>query len=141
MNDPLNIMFHTVAPWCPSGYGQQTRQMLRMISEYGANTACVCYEGLQHGILDIDGIRYYPSILDPFAEDAVMLHGYHFQPDAVFSFTDIWALNETALIEMRELGFYWIPIVPIDYEPVPEKILSRLRHANEIVTISPFGSA
>jgi glycosyltransferase involved in cell wall biosynthesis len=135
----FRVMFHSVAPWCHSGYGQQINQILPRVKDRGYTTACVCYEGLEHGILEIEGVRYYPRILDPMGLDALAQHAYHFQPDVVITLTDIWPLDMAALRELRELGVRWIPMVPVDHEPAPPPVLQRLAYAQEVVTFSPFG--
>ena len=135
----LRVMFHSAAPWCHTGYGQQMSQILPRVASRGCATSCVCMDGLEHGILELEGIRYYPRILDATGLDAVALHGHHFQPDVVLSLADIWPFDVAALRHLAEIGIQWIPIVPIDHEPAPPAVLERLALAREVVTYSPFG--
>ena len=89
----LKVMVNSNAPWAPSGYGQQVRQFLPLIAKEGYKTACIAFHGLEGGIIEMDGITYYPRIGNPYGDDAMMHHGKHFNTDITISLQDIWTLN------------------------------------------------
>lgn len=135
----LRVLFNSNAPWSPSGYGQQMAQILpRMVAE-GYETACIAFYGLQGGIINLDGVTYYPVGRSMWGDDAILSHSKHFNPDVVFTLQDIWVLNPQTLKDMANQNIRWIPIVPIDHEPVPPAILQRLKSAYRVVTYAPFG--
>lgn len=131
----LRIMFSTNAPWSTSGYGQQIRELAPKIKEAGYDVSIVCFYGLDGGKIILDGITMYPKVGDMWGEDAVINHSKEFKPDVVFTLQDIWVLNPQALKQYKN----WIPIVPIDHEPVPGAVFERLKMAYRVVTYSPYG--
>ena len=131
----LKVMVNSNAPWAPSGYGQQVRQFLPLIAKEGYKTACIAFHGLEGGIIEMDGITYYPRIGNPYGDDAMMHHGKHFNTDITISLQDIWTLNPELMHKVTR----WIPIVPIDHEPTPPAIIDRLKLAYRIITYSKFG--
>ncbi|MDJ0839299.1 MAG: glycosyltransferase family 4 protein [Acidobacteriota bacterium] len=135
----MRLMFHSVPPWVPTGYGQQMKQILQMTAALGHQAAVVCYTGLTGGILEHEGVRYYPALADKMGEDALMLHAWHFQPHAAFTFTDIWTLQLDAVKRFAKLGLRWVPITPIDHEPAPARVLARLHEAYHAITFAPYG--
>lgn len=134
-NHKLRIMFSSNAIWSPSGYANQVKDLLPRIKGEGYPLAIVNFFGQTGGIFELDGIKQYPMIVDPWGSDAVLNHQQDFNADIVFTLQDIWVLQADALRGMRR----WTPIVPIDHEPAPQPIVDRLKLANRIVTYSKFG--
>jgi glycosyltransferase involved in cell wall biosynthesis len=131
----LRILFNTNAPWSTSGYGTQAREILPLMVESGFSVGCVCFFGLEGGVIELNGITCYPKIADQWGSDAVVEHSKAFKPDVVFTLQDIWVLNPAMLRQFN----HWIPIVPIDHEPTPPAVSERLKSAYRIVSYSPFG--
>lgn len=140
----LKIMVNTNAPWAPSGYGQQALQFLPRMVQEGYETACIAFYGLVGGIFKgeymNDGVTYYPAMKHPWGGDAMVNHIKDFKPDIMFTLQDIWVVDPAVLKQLHDSGVKWVPIVPIDHEPVPEPILDRLKSAYRIVTYAPFGT-
>lgn len=131
----LRILFSTNAMWCPSGYAQQARQILPLMRDEGYPVAASNFYGQQGGRFEYEGIMQYPGMADQWGADAMANHGVHFNADVTFSLQDIWTLDENMMKNVRR----WIPIVPVDHEPVPPPIIDRARKAYRIVTYSKFG--
>jgi glycosyltransferase involved in cell wall biosynthesis len=110
--------------------------LLPKMVEAGYPTAISGFYGLEGGIIDVNGIRCFPKIGDKWGSDAMVEHAKAFQSDVVFTLQDIWVVDPN----MLRLIPRWIPIVPIDHEPVPEAIFQRLKLAYRVVTYSPFGT-
>jgi glycosyltransferase involved in cell wall biosynthesis len=139
MDKKLRIMLNSNAPYAPSGYGQQVRQFLPLIAKEGYPTACINFFGLEGGIINLDGITMYPRIASQWGDDAMLNHSKHFNADVVFTLQDIWTLDVNTLKQLATNKKRWIPIVPIDHEPVPPAIKERLNFAYRIVSYAPFG--
>lgn len=131
----LRILINTNAPWATSGYAQQAAELLPLIRDEGYPLACVDFFGLEGGKIVVDGILHYPKINHVYGSDALIHHARDFKADVVFTLQDIWVLNPEDLKQVN----HFIPIVPIDHEPVPNVILDKLRFAYRIVTYSKFG--
>jgi len=131
----LRVLFSSNAPWSTSGYGTQMHDLLPLIHKAGFPTGIVCFYGLEGGKIILDGITCYPKINDQWGGDAVTVFQNDFQADVVFTLQDIWVLNPQHLAQFKR----WIPIVPIDHEPVPRPVFDRLKAAYRVVTYSQFG--
>src|SRR5690606_34945867 len=59
----------------------------------------------------------------------------HFRADVVITLQDLWVVNP----EMLKLIPRWIPIVPVDHDPIPESIYERLKLAYRVISYAPFG--
>jgi glycosyltransferase involved in cell wall biosynthesis len=139
MSKKLRILMNTNGPWCPSGYANQAAQLLPLMAKEGYETACIAFYGLEGGIINLDGVWYYPRIASQWGDDAMIQHSKHFNADVVFTLQDIWTVDPKTFRTLHENGKKWIPIVPIDHEPIPPGIHDRLRAAYRIVSYSPFG--
>jgi glycosyltransferase involved in cell wall biosynthesis len=135
MNKKLRILINTNAPWASSGYAQQSYDLLPLIKQEGYEIAASCFYGLEGGSILLDGIKFYPKIGDPWGVDAMLNHAKDFKADVVFSLQDTWVLNPIELGKINR----WIPITPIDHDPVPNSVYDRLRSAYRVVTYSKFG--
>lgn len=131
----LRIILNTNAQWSTSGYGQQAAELLPLIRDEGYPLAAIDFFGLEGGKVLLDGVVQYPKINHVYGSDAMVLHARDFQADVTFSLQDIWVLNPQDLSQVKN----WVPILPIDHDPVPKVILERLKFAYRIVTYSKFG--
>ncbi len=136
----LRIMVNTNGVWSPSGYAQQAKQFLPLMAKAGYPTSCVAFYGLEGGMVGLDGITFYPRIASQWGEDAMINHSKHFNADVVFTLQDIWVLDPNAMRTLATQKRRWIPIVPIDHEPIPPAVKERLKLAYRIVSYAPFGT-
>ena len=131
----LKVFFNANAPWANSGYSQQIAEILPRMVQAGYPVGISCFYGLEGGILDINGMRCYPKIGDPYGSDAMVEHSKAFGADVVFTLQDLWVVDPNMLKQLPR----WIPIVPVDMEPIPESIYERLKMANRVISYSPYG--
>lgn len=134
----MRIFFNSNAPYSTSGYGQQMADWLPKLSKEGYPLAICDFFGLQGGVIEttaLPGVKQYPIINHVYGSDALIHHARDFQADVVFTLQDIWVLNPD---DLRQVP-HWIPILPIDHDPVPAVILDRLRYAYKAITYSKFG--
>ena len=136
----LRIMINSNSPWSKSGYAQQAAQFLPLIRDEGYPIACVCFFGLNGGVIELDGIKMYPRMESTWGDDAMIAHAKTFNADVMFTLQDIWTLQPQTLQKLEKDGRRFIPIVPIDHEPSPSGIFDRLRFAYRVVTYAPFGT-
>lgn len=139
MTRKLRIMMNTNAMWAPSGYGVQAKQILPAMQKEGYPVAVINFYGQEGGMLNLENILNYPKIHDQWGMDAMINHGRHFNADVIFTLQDIWTLPLEGLNTLRMQNRRWIPIIPIDHEPVPPAIVERLKLAYRIVTYAPYG--
>lgn len=131
----LRMLFNSNAPWATSGYSMQMAELLPRITKLGYSVAQNDFFGLQGGKLEVNGVTHYPTINHVYGSDAMVLHGKDFKADVVFTLQDIWVLHPDDLAKTN----HWIPILPIDQDPVPNNVLDKLRFAYKVITYAKFG--
>lgn len=131
----LRVFISSNAPWSMSGYGQQMAELVPQIQESGYPLALCNFYGQEGGILNLNGVTHYPRYNHVYGSDSLVTHAKDFAADVSFTLQDIWVLHPQDI----QGATRWIPIVPIDHDPVPEPILERLKMAYRIVTYSKFG--
>lgn len=131
----LRILFSSNAPWAPSGYAQQMFDILPLFKEAGFPLGMVAFYGLEGGFINLDGIKFYPRMGDIWGSDAMVFHQKDFKADIVISFQDTWVLDLNNMKQVKN----WIPMAPIDSDPVPPAVFDRLKLAYRVVTHSKFG--
>jgi len=72
---------------------------------------------------------------DPWGSDGIVKHAQKWKADVVITLQDIWVLNEENLKKTKN----WIPILPVDHDPIPPAIKDRLKHAYRVISYSKFG--
>lgn len=137
----LRILYSSNAPWAASGYGVQGKSLLPRLAELPTingrhNIGVFAWYGLQGGIHHVDGFRIYPAGRDAYGNDIVGAHVRHFEADVLISLIDVWVMQDTANKIKPAL---WCPWLPIDHDPVPEKVLESLQGAYLPLTYSKWG--
>jgi len=131
----LRIMWSSNGVFVPSGYGIFQRDLISRLQKDGWPVSQIAWCGLEGACIELDGLKIYPKMGNPWGDDAMVAHGRHWKADVVMPMQDIWPLNPQLLQQVNHL----IPYVPIDQEPVPPVVLDKLRFAYKIVTFSKFG--
>lgn len=131
----LRIIINTNAPYATSGYATQGELLVSRIHNNGYPIAYIDFYGLEGGKVEINGIRHYPKIGSAWGDDALLMHGNDWNTDISFTLQDIWTLNPEHLKKIKR----WIPILPVDHDPIPWPIFERARLAYRIITYSKFG--
>lgn len=131
----LRLIFNTNAMFSQSGYGQQAAELLPLVRNEGYPTAIINFFGSQGGKFMLNDIVNYPVINHVYGSDGMVLHARDFKADVTFSLQDTWVLNPADLQNVTR----WIPITPIDHDPVSKPVLDVLRFAYRIITYSKFG--
>jgi len=131
-------MISSNAPHATSGYAMQVAELAPRISKEGYPLALIDFFGLSGGSIEttnLPGVKQYPVENHAYGSDAMVHHGKDFQADVVFSLCDIWILHPNDLQQVHN----FIPIVPIDHNPVQKAVLQNLKFAHKIITYSKFG--
>jgi glycosyltransferase involved in cell wall biosynthesis len=123
------------SPWSSSGYGQQTGLFLPRIKALGHEPAAICYFGLEGGAMVVNGIPCFPKRYHPYGNDIAVTHTANFGAQVMFSLMDTWVMN----VEEYPQGFKWIPWFPVDHEPMPQIVRTKLNIAYKRIAISKFG--
>jgi len=100
------------------------------------NIGIFAWYGLQGGIHNVDGFRIYPAGADAYGNDIIKAHANDFQADIVISLIDVWVMQDTA---NKVAPALWSPWLPIDHDPVPQRVLDCLKGAHLPLTYSKWG--
>ena len=133
------------SPGQPTGYGQATDALVKLLKRQGANVAALSNYG-HEGINTIYNTEYgeipiYARGSESYSNDVAPAHHKHWkalndtQPDLMITLYDVWVLGSKA--------FDTIPIAswtPIDHNPVPPGVLQWLKKDNVTpLAMSKFG--
>lgn len=132
------------SPGTPTGYGQQSKQLLERMLRHGLKVAALSNYGLQ-GVRDTikigdQRIPHYPIGLSSHSQDVIPVWAHDFasqHPDlkhVLFTLYDVWVYNQ-----MKYEGKI-VSWVPLDHITLPPGVNEFLRRDNVYpVTMSPHG--
>lgn len=141
MSNRLRLLYASNAFWAASGYGVQGKSLLPRLanlSEFGGRHAIAnfAWYGLHGGMHHVDGFNIYPGANDPYGNDVIGAHAKDFGANVVVSLIDVWVMHNTAQAVKPAL---WLPWLPIDHDPVPQRVLDSLQGAYLPLTYSKWG--
>jgi glycosyltransferase involved in cell wall biosynthesis len=130
----LRLIFWSNAPFCQSGYGNQTALFVPRLNKLGHEVAIHAFVGLRHAVMQWNGIQVYPQVFDRWGNDAVAAHAEHWKAQAVISLMDALMCNPSAFV-----GVPWLPWFPVDGSAVRGAEIPRLKRALQPLVFSRFG--
>lgn len=138
----LRLLYSSNAPWASSGYGVQGQSLLPRLAELPEidgrdHIGIFAWYGLQGGIHNVSGFRVYPAGADAYGNDIIAAHTKDFAANVVISLIDVWVMHGTAEKVKPAL---WCPWLPIDHDPVPQRVLDCLKGAHLPLTYSKWGA-
>ncbi len=130
----MRLNWFSNSPAACTGYGNQTKIFTpRLAKLLDKGLSITAFYGVQSGVLNINGIKVYPSFKHPYGQDVIGAHAVWDQADAVISLLDIW------VVQSENIPMPWFPWFPIDHEPIPEPVLAKARQATKGIVMSKFG--
>src|SRR5258708_5819500 len=146
----IRILWHSVSPWTPTGYGTQTGIFTPRIRDLGHDVALSVYYGLQGAQMQWNGMTCYPSYSAPYGADVIVPHALkHFQAEScrsieeasargiILTLGDVWTF-ESPLLDQLCVGSW----TPVDHLGVPEVTSGWLRVMGAIpIAMSRFGES
>jgi glycosyltransferase involved in cell wall biosynthesis len=138
MTDKPKLLWHSNAPWSPTGYGQQTSLFLRALKGH-YNLSLSAFYGLEGSILPWNGIPVFPGIGMTHGNETIRAHADKFFGDlrggTVFTLMDVWVLDPAIWRELNVLSW-----TPVDHDPVPPPVAGFFHSAGAVpVAMSRFG--
>jgi glycosyltransferase involved in cell wall biosynthesis len=134
------ILWHSVCPWAPTGYGQQTSLFAPRIAALdNIDLAISSGFGLQGGPIKWNGLHVYPGEdWNRTVYQWAMHHG-NGDPCTVITLFDVWPLDVDVYRAIDQQGRLacW---VPVDHNPAPPAVVNFLRESGAIpIAMSRFG--
>jgi glycosyltransferase involved in cell wall biosynthesis len=90
--------------------------------------------GLQGASMSWEGLKVYPGGADPFGNDVIGRNARDWQADIVITLKDVGVFNPDALRGLR-----WLPMCPVDHEPVPPAVHQRVAACYRPIAYAPNG--
>lgn len=124
----MKILLHSNAPWAPTGYGTQNKELVKMMNANGHEAIISAFYGLSGSPLNWEGVTIMPSGYDLYGNDVVLAHAQnHFDngdllAGLIITLVDVWVLNAANMT--RANVACW---TPIDHDPAPPRVLDFLR--------------
>ena len=137
----MRILWHSNWIRACTGYGKQTRQVVTRLKQLGHEVVVSANWGIDGAAVEIDGILHVPgtiTVLD-HGQYVLPMHVKELKPDATVTLLDLWPLPEDFGKRIEEAGSRFVPWVPIDHDPCPNKVASRLKHATKVIAMCQFG--
>lgn len=129
----MNILWHSNAPWTPSGYGQQTNLFVPKVNKLGHKTDVSAYTGLEGVIFTIrDGIRVFPRYMETYGNDVILEHAKVMPADIIITLMDVQVLQ----VEGWPFNTHWVPWYPIDHDTMPLIIRNKIAQAWKRIVFS-----
>jgi len=133
---PARILWISAAPWTNTGYGIQTRYIVKALKDAGLDIILSTYH-LRGGPIDYDGYTVLPMPLDNSTSAIQPIINWYKKTkrNLVITLIDVWVLPG--------LGKWvnWVPYTPVD-APLDEytiEINQPLQTAKAVITFSKFG--
>jgi glycosyltransferase involved in cell wall biosynthesis len=130
----LRILWASDAPDATSGYSNQTRLIAPRLAALGHDVALLATFGHHGAVREWQGLRVYPGGADAFANDVIAHSAQDWQADIVITLKDSHVFHPQAL-----QGCRWVPMTPVDHEPLPAGIAERLHYAYRPIAYAPNG--
>lgn len=136
----MRILWHSNAPWAPSGYGQQTALFAPRIRDQGHDVACLAFWGLAGSPLEWEGLPVYPGGMNPWGNDVLAAFGLHWlmgniSAGWIITLMDVWTLTSDRLRDVRVASW-----VPIDHKPMPPAVAGFFVRTGAVpIAMSRFG--
>jgi len=144
----LRMLYSSNSFWARSGYGVQGASLLPRLAElpeFGgtpgsekgrSNIAGFFWYGLAGGTQNFNGFHCYPGVGDPYGNDVIGAHMRDWGANWLVSLIDVWVMNDTVNKVKPAL---WTPWLPIDHDPVPQRVLDCLAGAHLPLTYAKWG--
>jgi len=138
----VKVLWHSNAPWAPTGYGQQTALFAPRIRDLGHDVALSAFYGLEGATLEWDGMHVYPTDVSRFGRDLLHLWAAHHAAGGdvrdvqVIALMDSWCLTSPRLTDLRVA--MW---TPVDHAPTPPRVIEHFQLCRTTpIAMSRFGA-
>jgi glycosyltransferase involved in cell wall biosynthesis len=135
------LLWHSNAPWAPTGYGQQTGLFAPYLAQQ-YDMAISSFYGLEGAPITWEGIPVLPGIGGDFGGEYLVEHAkQHFGGDQrdglVVSLMDVWVLDPGTISGLNMACW-----VPIDHEPPPPSVVDFFIQSGATpIAMSRFGQS
>lgn len=127
------MLWHSNAPWSPTGYGNQTGVFVPRLRKH-YDLAISAFYGLEGAPQNVNGMVIFPQGKQAYGNDTLAADAQYFGAAFVVTLMDVWVLHPNTTSQFR-----WVPWVPIDHDPVPPAVVRALDTAYRVIAMSQWG--
>jgi glycosyltransferase involved in cell wall biosynthesis len=133
------LLWHSNAPWAPTGYGSQSGLFLPLLKEH-YEVGCSSFYGLEGAPITWEGIPVFPGVGGPFGDENLVQHAKRFfggdpRGGLVATLMDVWVLDPRWMSQLNVAAW-----VPVDHEPAPPGVLKFFTESGAVpIAMSRFG--
>jgi glycosyltransferase involved in cell wall biosynthesis len=109
----MRILWHSAAPWLPTGYATQTAAWTQYLRGQGHDVAISSYFGNPGQPQTWKGMKVYPCPTDGRVDALMIGHAKKHKADVLIVLADVWLMNPHAFRDIPTI--VW---VPIDCDPL-----------------------
>lgn len=137
MTPPL--LWHSNAPWSPTGYGNQTGLFLPHLKDR-YDVAVSSFYGLEGAPIKWNGVPVFPGVGGTYGDEHLVRHAarwFNGDPRAglVVTLMDVWVLDPRWMGQLRSAAW-----VPVDHDPAPPAVISYFLESGAVpIAMSEFG--
>jgi glycosyltransferase involved in cell wall biosynthesis len=131
------LLFHSNAPWAPTGYGQQCAIFAPRLAEHYRLSISAFY-GLEANAIPWNGIPVLPGMANLYGNEHIQEHAKAMFGDLrgglVLTLMDVWVL------ELEKWGrLNTVAWTPVDHDPCPDPVLDFFQAGAVPIAMSRFG--
>jgi glycosyltransferase involved in cell wall biosynthesis len=131
----VRILWHSFAPWCTTGFGQQTALWVPQLAALGHDVAISACYGLQQATTEWRGHRVYPAGYRLHSVDMVGFYARDWAADWVITLTETRNLRGADLDGVNVASW-----VPVHASPISAEDRGELKGATRLpIAMSRFG--
>ena len=135
------VLWHTNAPWAPTGYGQQCGQFAPLLGE-DFDLAVSSFYGLEGNRITWNGIPILPGMQGSFGNEYLPEHAREFfggdsRGGIVLTLMDVWVMDPQMAKTVNMACW-----VPVDHEPAPPRVVEFFIESGAVpIAMSRFGES
>lgn len=142
----MRILYHSAAPWVPTGYGRCTKEIATRLHNGEHDVAVQCMNSLQkgeimwHGEDELDfelerPMKIYPTN-SPFGLGDAPSHFKKHDADIHFTHFDTWM--QRARNAIPQMGHDYASYIIVDHYPCPGVVIKQILNAEETICMSKY---
>jgi glycosyltransferase involved in cell wall biosynthesis len=124
----MRILWHSAAPWLPTGYATQTATWCRYLRAQGHDVAISSYYGNPGQRRTWEMMPVYPCPMEGNVAALILGHAAKHKADVIVLLADVWLMNPMAFQSIPTIA--WIPI---DCDPLSIGDTAFLANAPETI--------
>lgn len=133
------ILWHSNAPWVPTGYGQETALFAPRVAQH-YDLRISSFYGLEGAPLTWNGIKVLPGNQGTYGNEAIPYHvrnyfGGNARAGLVFTLLDVWVLDTKMCSQLNVASW-----CPVDHQPLQPNVRQYFAESGAIpIAMARFG--